>query len=557
MRHPIDARAAACLLLLLPASVAAQWPPDGSPLCMASADQSSPVAATDGIGGGIVAWTDLRNGTEDVYVRRVTGIGTPLWTADGVALCTASYDQTSVSITSDGAGGAFVAWRDHRSGTGYDIYAQRVDANGVPLWTADGIAVCAVANNQYAPVLVPDGAGGAIVVWYDYRSLNYDIYAQRVDGDGTLQWTTGGVAVCSRMGNQNSPMIQADGAGGVVVAWPDYRDGNGDIYAQRVSAGGVALWTTNGVPLCVNAFNQFEPVIASDGSKGAIVAWRDVRNGNSDIYAQRIDSTGVVSWTSNGVALCTASFDQTVPVIASDGAGGAIVAWQAARSGVADIYAQRAGAAGSPLWTANGVAVCTAGGAQMTPRLVPDGAGGGLLVWSDQRYGDSIIYSQRIDDTGTSVWAPNGLSMCVAPGEQVTPTAVGDGSGGIVAAWQDSRITDADIFAMRLSSEGSMPTGVGSAPTPAFVVHAAYPNPFATTARIDVVLESPSEIVLDVFDVAGRRVQNRRVVAGEAGLHRLEISARDDGGRPLPGGVYFCRVTAAGSTQTQRLVLIR
>src|SRR6266851_9755437 len=82
--------------------------------------------------------------------------------ADGVPLCTATNDQDSPTIVSDGYGGTIVTWRDHRGGS-YDIYAQRVSADGVALWTADGVALCTSANDQISPTITADGSGGAII----------------------------------------------------------------------------------------------------------------------------------------------------------------------------------------------------------------------------------------------------------------------------------------------------------------------------------------------------------------------------------------------------------
>ena len=113
----------------------------------------------------------------------------PAWPADGRALCTALDDQYSPTIVGDGAGGAIVTWYDLRSGTDYDIYAQHVLASGAvdPAWPLDGRALCTAAGNQLIPTIVTDGAGGAIVTWSDYRSgTGYDIYAQRVARSGYL-----------------------------------------------------------------------------------------------------------------------------------------------------------------------------------------------------------------------------------------------------------------------------------------------------------------------------------------------------------------------------------
>jgi len=63
-------------------------------------------------------------------------------------------------------------------GSHWDLYAQRIDADGVPRWTANGVAVTTAAGNQELAKVVSDGAGGAIVSWRDARSgVDLDIYA--------------------------------------------------------------------------------------------------------------------------------------------------------------------------------------------------------------------------------------------------------------------------------------------------------------------------------------------------------------------------------------------
>jgi hypothetical protein len=115
----------------------------------------------------------------------VDSSGAVQWTLDGVAICTAADYQCDPTIVSDGSGGAIITWEDSRSGTNSDIYAQRVDSSGAVQWTLDGVAVCTAANSQWSPTIVSDGSGGAIITWYDYRSGTSDIYAQRVDYTGS------------------------------------------------------------------------------------------------------------------------------------------------------------------------------------------------------------------------------------------------------------------------------------------------------------------------------------------------------------------------------------
>src|SRR5438093_774878 len=80
----------------------------------------------------------------------------------------------------------------------------------------------------------------------------------------------------------------------------------------------------------------------------------------------------------NGVALGKADGDQILPVIASDGSGGALVAWQDSWSGLSDIYAQHLLSSGivDPDWPGDGLLVCDAANNQRQPKITADGAHG-------------------------------------------------------------------------------------------------------------------------------------------------------------------------------------
>jgi len=437
--------------------------PVNTAICTAADTQEAPVIAPDGAGGAIIAWQDYRSGTDnDIYAQRVDASGNPLWTASGVAISTAAGSQESPRIVTDGTGGAIIAWEDTRSGN-YDIYAQRVDSSGNPLWTANGVAISSAANNQTYIAISPDGSGGAVIAWEDNRSGNWDIYAQRVDDSGNVQWTINGVAVSTAADSQYFPVIAPDGTGGAIIAWFDYRSGTDyDIYAQRVDASGTALWTTNGIAVCTAAYDQHQPVISADSSGGAIIAWADDRGFGSseyDIYAQRVDASGTALWTTNGIAVCTAANPQGAPHIVPDGQGGAIIAWDDNRraAGHADIYAQRVDVWGNTLWTADGMAMSTEAAIATSRVIAADGTGGAIIAWADYRSGiDYDIYAQRVDLWGYLHWAADGLIVSTAVNSQFPTAIVPDGSGGAIIAWQDYRSgSDWDIYAQGISASGS------------------------------------------------------------------------------------------------------
>jgi hypothetical protein len=232
-----------------------------------------------------------------MFAQRINSSGAVQWTANGAAICTAPNDRYSPKIVSDGAGGAVIAWSDMRSGGAWsdmDIYVQRVDPAGAVQWAVNGVPICTAAGTQYAPTIISDGAGGAIVAWEDSRdSLSgYDIYAQRIDPSGTVKWTANGAKICTEASNQSTPTMIMDGAGGAIITWYDRRSGSKyDIYAQRISAPGNVLWTTDGEAICVSPGDKYSPVITGDGAYGAIIAWQDYREGSAAIYVQRVHDT--------------------------------------------------------------------------------------------------------------------------------------------------------------------------------------------------------------------------------------------------------------------------
>ncbi len=442
------------------------WTPDGEPVSTAASHQYYPHLVSDGSGGVIIAWEDSRSGGYDIYAQRMDADGNALWTVDGVPICTAANSQYKPRLTPDGLGGAIIVWYDYRNGN-YDIYAQKINSSGLIKWGVDGVPISTAAYTQHYPRIVSDGSGGAIIAWYDYRSnSNWDIYARRVNAIGTPLWTMDGVAICTAAGSQYSPKIVSDGSGGAIITWHDYRGADIDIYAQRVDSVGSTLWLADGEAICTAANSQSSPQLAADGSGGAIIAWEDYRSGGSwDIYAQRVSAYGDTLWLLDGEAICTAAGTQDDCYLASDGIGGTIIAWRQYQAGSNyDIFAQRIDTYGDPVWPLNGVPICAAPGGQYDPRIVSDGSEGGIITWHDTRAGLYDIYAQWIDRDGQTVWLADGQAICTAAGNQANPELIGDGHGGAIIAWADQRGGTNDVYAQRLGGPAPSIVSVSDVP---------------------------------------------------------------------------------------------
>ncbi len=381
-----------------------------------------------------------------------------LWTPNGMVICTAENDQNYPQICSDGAGGAIITWVDDRSSE-LDIYTQRVNSIGDVQWTPNGTAICTADNDQENPQICSDGTGGAIITWDDQRSLSDGIYAQRVDSTGNIQWTLNGTAICTAPGFQSRPQICSDGAGGAIITWWDNRGGSNIIYTQKVNATGDVQWVINGIAISIEGYIELAPQICSDGAGGAIIAWEDLSSElDIDIYAQRVDSNGVVQWTSNGTAICTANNEQLYTQISADGAGGVIITWSDYRNNPSgDIYAQKVDSSGNVQWTTDGIAICTNIDQfllKFVPQICSDGGGGAIISWNG--YGmDMDIYAQRVDSTGNVQWKVDGIAICTADGRQVDHQICSDENGGAIITWRDYRYSISDIYAQKVSANGN------------------------------------------------------------------------------------------------------
>lgn len=347
-----------------------------------------PYVVTDGLGGAIVSWhTGTSNTNSDIRAQHVLvgGVVDPSWPVGGQALCTAPGDQFIAISATDDAGGALVTWLSGAYPE-EDIYAQHVLASGAidTRWPVNGRVLCGAAGLQPYSLMtiVEDGAGGAIVTWDDGRSgTNYHVYAQHVLASGVVDpaWPTNGRALCTAPGDQTAPVIIGDGAGGAIVAWENRRGGTEcDVYAQHVLAMGVVdpVWPADGRVLCAAPGTRVDLSILSDGANGAVVIWADGRSGaDYDIYAQHVLAGGMVdpAWPASGRALSTATNSQYFPKAVMDGEGGAIVAWTDERTDPSpDIYAQRVmanGQLGGDFPTATLVSLVSADVREGTARL--------------------------------------------------------------------------------------------------------------------------------------------------------------------------------------------
>jgi len=102
-------------------------------------------------------------------------------------------------------------------------------------------------------------------------------------------------------------------------------------------------------------------------------------------------------------------------------------------------------------------------------------------------------------------------------------------------------------------------SSVGVPPTPAlaFELGAMVPNPAANLTRIPFTLAETGPVRLRIYGLRGEQV--RTLVDGDrpAGPNAVIWDGRDDHGRAVGAGAYFCRLEGFGQARLRRLVWLR
>jgi len=326
-----------------------------------------PAVASDGA-NFLVVWSDLRSG-EDIYGCRVTPEGIPL-DPQAIPISTAANEQEYPAVAFDGTN-FLVVWEDYRdSSDGPDIYGCRVTPGGDVL-DRQGIPISTEVFGQRSAA-VSFGGASFLVVWADWRN-DGDIYGCRVTPEGTAL-DPQGIPISTAAWSQGSPALAFDGTNFLVV-WVDWRTLDYDIYGARVTPQGTVL-EPQGIPISLAAGSQYPPAVAFDGAN-FLAAWGDYRGETWDIYGARVTPQGTVP-DPQGFVISQAAYNQESPTIGFDGAN-FLAVWEDYRGGAgADIYGARVTPAGMVF---DSGPVASQEGEQVRPELCRRSGGTVFLVY--------------------------------------------------------------------------------------------------------------------------------------------------------------------------------
>jgi hypothetical protein len=564
------------------------WGAGGNAIAVSDSGELLVASATDDAGGGffLTSISDTSfNVTHELYLQHLTSSGSPAagYPTGGKSIVTGDVNVNG--IVADGSGGVFFGW----SAPSSTIRIKRLDNTGTVTggWPAGGIDTGVPDQVNGEPAL--DGSGGVYLVW----STATDVMIQRFVSTGVSSGWPGGGLVVATPGGEVNPRVVKLSNNDALVAWVDPTTLH--VFAMRVNAAGTvdAGWPAGGKQVSTGTGEEDSPELVADAAGGGLVMWLEPTPPffvSGDLHLQRLTSSGGISagWAAAGVPLLSTQSAYESSNLVSDGANGAIAAWTDLRNGSdGDIYAQRILAGGTTAtgFDADGVAICDATpGDQVFPQIVPDGAGGAIVTWLDYTNQiDAQVHAARLLNDGTVSALASLVDAAVEPGRVALHWYTPDGSvssatveraeaGGEFVAlgevladgaghlrYEDRTVQAGVTYRYRLAvPDGATTTYLGQVTvrvpaTVSFGIDGFRPDPAVGEVSVGFALESAAPARLELLDVAGRRVLAEEVGPLGPGQHVLRLERASS----LPAGVYLLRLTQSGRVVSTRSAIVR
>ena len=364
-------------------------------------------------------------------------------------------DQWLPNLAMDHEGDYVVVWESiGQDGDNSGVYAQRYNAADEKQGPEFRVNTCTASLQSQAAVAM-DADGDFVVTWascYQDGRDGWGVYAQRYDASGVPQGGEFLVNVATSF-TQAAPSVAMDDAGNIVIAWMGPGDADGwSVLARRFNASGEAL-TGEFLVNTTTTNNQDYPVVAMDGDGDFVVAWNNYTwdgQPHYDVRARRYSADGTPQGDEFAVST-TSDVAHREPAAAMDDAGNFVIAWQSwSQKGV---YARRFSAAGTPQ-----DAEFRVGGEEAwfygAPAVAMDPDGEFLVTWCyGSRTGRLYGARGRLYDSAGLPQGDEFVIGAVGTGNQGQPVATMTGTADLIVAWQDESRDGSGhgIFAQRFA----------------------------------------------------------------------------------------------------------
>lgn len=489
------------LVTALAPSANAQWSTDSTMhqvVADGPGEQVQPKISPTLDGGCYISWYSSGSGY-DVYLQRLDSQGNEMWAHYGILLADRAFSSTQdYGLDTDSNGNAVIAFRDDRFG-GVVVTAHSVAPDGTLNWGANGVQLGNSADSINSPDIAATDDGNAVVGWINNADSNFT----QLSSTGSENWTTvlgtdfgDSILVSAMEGSDN---------GSVIVSWVQYGFflGPKHLYAQKLAADGSEAWAQR-VPVFDGGSLQFGnfPEFLSDGSGGAVFSWYDTANG-LNVFIQRLNASGLEVFTHNGMAASTNPRDRVSPSVAFDFNSDSIyVAWTELdnNQGSQGLYAQHINPSAIRMWSDDGKAISAidANETSSVNAQVIDGNFAALWIENTGGFGLEQVQAHAVAPDGSDVWAGGTILVASDTNDRSRLTSAVSSDGFIIAGWQAGASGGDDIETHNINPDGSL----GAASCPADLTGDGVLDFFDISFFLSNTVDFNEDTVFDFFDIS-------------------------------------------------------
>lgn len=362
---------------------------DQIPMGSFTVTMNTVVDAADNLFIGITGTGDF-----SAYAFKFDTSGNPLWGANGISLGTG----VPVSILPLSSGEAIVSWRD--SGP---AVMQKFDASGNPLWPSTKPIG---ASNTQAANLFEMANGDFEVVFHKILSgISSNLYAQRFDTNGDPVWATE-VQIANGTTAFNRDYSGVQDGDIVYMGFYSSTGNRFDSFLQRINPDGTLPWGINGSDFNTNQTDyEMETEIAfQSGSQFiySISTYRDANQSQRGEYVQKFDKdTGARQFTENAKMVFPIGSDTShAGALRLRNGSPLFLVEEGENNGVSPttlnvVYLDENG---DFAWPEETRAVATFAAAKMRINFTEEGNGQNVAVFAEDKGNGLKIYAQNVED---------------------------------------------------------------------------------------------------------------------------------------------------------------
>lgn len=199
-----------------------------------------PTFVPDGSGGAVFGW--YGTGPLQCYVQHVSANGTEVFPHDGaVASTDLSRVRVSPSVSySRTADEVFLFWTELNAlQSQWGLYGQKFDSAGARQWTDSGKVLIPLDLTERTQVRNLQYGDGALVSFVETLVFgDQGVIATRVDGAGDFVWGPPMPLISSVHSSKSRLFAALSADDAAFLAWVDGRNDAGDVFAQNINGDG-------------------------------------------------------------------------------------------------------------------------------------------------------------------------------------------------------------------------------------------------------------------------------------------------------------------------------